>query len=301
MVSFSVFNEKSLPFDSQVEIEQKFKDFFRLLTQLREKELQKIRMDEEFKNYPILENVSLQQFFGQIQNQIFQDRLREFLTNDIVKIETPLIKDEEINDNESAIENEYFYKGQSTFGGLACCDIWNTIAVSFNSCDEWNSDIIFLQRGKIDIAIRHASQSEHLNICQDFFNEIEEELKLEISQNDFWERRGEFFPNKIILSTEVEKQIENLDSRVFQQAMGILRDVEKSRKLITDFSHSGESKTVKQDEALKKQRYFTIEDEKIFFENHIKSLPNANRIYFLEQGDKIFIGYIGKHLPTKKY
>jgi len=71
--------------------------------------------------------------------------------------------------------------------------------------------------------------------------------------------------------------------------------------LITDYNHSGESQSVKNDDSLRKQRLFTIEGKKVFFEHHIKSLSNANRIYFLEQGDRIFIGYIGKHLPTKKH
>ena len=302
MVNFSVFNELSLPLRDIKE----FEPFFSLLRDLRILGLEKIRMDRKFTSYPeILPNITFQQLVGQLTDRNKKRRLLSFLNNSISVIESPLIFEDE-EEREQLLENEYFYNNKTTIGGLACCDIWNTIAVSFLSHERWSSYNIHLQKESIlankrEIYIRHISKSEHIKAHKDFFDEIENELKLEINQSDFWDRRDEFFPNKIIFSKEVEKQIQNLDLYIFQQAMGILRDVEKNRKLITDFSHSGESKSVKQDETLKKQRYFTVEDKKVFFENHIKSLPNANRIYFLEQGDKIFIGYIGKHLPTKKH
>lgn len=61
-----------------------------------------------------------------------------------------------------------------------------------------------------------------------------------------------------------------------------MRDIETQRKLITDFNYSGEGETVRTDPKLKQMRMFTIFGDKVFFENHIKSLPNAYRIYFLE-------------------
>ena len=64
MVGFSVFNEKSLPFQNNINIEEKFIDFFKLLKELENRNLTKIRMDKNFINYPeIIENITLQQFF----------------------------------------------------------------------------------------------------------------------------------------------------------------------------------------------------------------------------------------------
>jgi len=126
-------------------------------------------------------------------------------------------------------------------------------------------------------------------------------LDLGITQDNFWDRKEDFFPDKIIFCKEVEKQIKKIDKRIFQQAINILRDIETNKKLVTDYNHSGESQSVKEDNELKKLRYFTVSNEKVYFDNHIKSLSNANRIYFLEQDDKIYIGYIGKHLGTKKF
>ena len=77
--------------------------------------------------------------------------------------------------------------------------------------------------------------------------------------------------------------------------------IEKGNKNLIDFNYSGESSTVKDDPKLKKVRLFSINGKKHFFENHIKNLPNGHRVYFLEKDNKIHIGYIGVHLPTKKH
>jgi hypothetical protein len=58
-----------------------------------------------------------------------------------------------------------------TTGGLACCDIWDTIAVSFDS-DEWGNSNIDIQKKSIDesaniiktpISVKHASKKAHLS------------------------------------------------------------------------------------------------------------------------------------------
>ena len=303
MVNFAVFNEMSLPLRDIKEFEY----FFEVLTRLKSLGLDKIRMDREFTQYPeILPDITFQQLVGQISSRDKKRRLLSFLKNGITVIESPLIMSDE-DENEQLLENEYIYKGQPTIGALACCDIWNTITISFASNEQWNREKIVLQKQtildeqEIDIEIRHASEVIHLDTHQDFFEELEEDKKLGITQDNFWERREEFFPDKIIFCKEIEKQIKDLDKTIFQQAINILRDIETNKKLITDYNYSGESQSVKDNKELKKLRDFTIDDEKVYFDNHIKSLSYANRIYFLERDDKIYIGYIGKHLATKKF
>ncbi len=303
MVNFSVFNELSLPLRDIKEFEY----FFKVLRELKSFGLEKIRMDREFTKYSeILPNKTFQQLIGEIpvSDRDKKRRLLSFIKNGIAVIESPLIMSDE-DEKEQLLENEYFYKNVSTKGGLACCDIWNTISISFNSKDEWNNKTVILRKETIsyekDIDIRHASIVEHLYTHQDFFEELEKDKKLGITQNNFWEKREELFPEKIIFCKELEKQIKKLDKTIFQQAIAILRDIETDKKLITDYNYSRESQSVKNDTELKKHRYFTINSKKVYFDNHIKSLSNANRIYFLEQDNKIYIGYIGKHLPTQKF
>ena len=88
-----------------------------------------------------------------------------------------------------------------------------------------------------------------------------------------------------------------MDTTIFRQAIGILRDVDSGKKQITDYKHSTESQSVKNNPDLNKFRLFTIDGEKVYFDNHLKNLSNGYRIYFLKKDEKIYIGYIGKHLP----
>ncbi|RXJ98934.1 hypothetical protein CRV02_12850 [Arcobacter sp. CECT 8989] len=308
MVDFSTFNELSIPFDDVSDIESSCNNFFKLLAHLNEKGLSRVRMSEDFKNYPILKDKTLYEYFGTINSVNFKDRLREFLANEVIKIETPLITDVEKEENK-ILEKQYFYRSNDTLGGLACSDVWDTLSISFNSSEEWDTPTVELEKEtikeetieKTKINVKHSSKVEHLEIHSTFFAEIEDEFRLSITKDNIWEKRNEFFPNKIELCKEVEKQLKSLDSVIFNQAIGILRNIELGKKNLIDYSHSGESQTVKDCPKLSGCRKFTINEEKVYFDNHIKSLSNANRIYFLEKDAKIYIGYIGKHLPTKKH
>ncbi|MCI5180345.1 MAG: hypothetical protein D3911_13670 [Candidatus Electrothrix sp. AW3_4] len=65
---------------------------------------------------------------------------------------------------------------------------------------------------------------------------------------------------------------------------------------------SGESGSVRKNPKLKKAREFYLPTgEKFFFENHIK-IGQEIRIHFFVQpkSHTVFIGYIGKHLPTRR-
>lgn len=300
MVNFSVFNELSLPIPDI----SAFKDFFAVISELRKLGLEKIRMDRNFTQYSeILPNTSFPQFIGQIRNIDQKRQILNFIKNGISVIETPLIKEDE-KEQEELLINEYFYNNTSNKGALACSDIWNTITVSFLSDEQWNKDSIKLQKQTIedkiiDIEIRHASNNNHLTTHHDFFQDLEKEKRLNITRDNFWNKREEFFPEKIIFCKEVEEQIKTIDKEIFYQAINKLRDIETDKKQITDFNYSSESKSVKDDETLKKLRYFSINDDKVYFDNHLKF--SSYRIYFIEQDNKIYIGYIGKHLPTKKF
>jgi hypothetical protein len=310
MVNFSVFNELSLPFSTDINIVDNFIEFFQLLSVMKSKGLNTLRLSQNLKNYNVLENVSFQQFIGQQNDLEFKRRIISLLMNNgIILIDSPIIKDEDKNEHDIIKNCEYLHDKRITAGGLACCDIWNTIAVSFNSDIQWDTDSIILNKQSLsddgelvqhDIEIKHASKSGHLETHQQFFKKLEEETKLSITQETFWEQKNKYFPDIIVFCPEIESQIKKLDKLVFQQAISILRDVETQQKSMTDFNHSGESTTIHNNDFLKKLREFTINGNKVFFEQHIKSFPNAYRMYFLEQDGHIYIGYIGKHLKGKK-
>lgn len=295
MVAFSVFNELSLPISS----ESLFGDFFDLLKLLNDKNLKKIRMEKEFTHYPeILPDTNFQQFFGRLQDKDKKTRLRSFINNNICIIESPLIKDDEDEEFEDILINTYSYQGCQNFGGLTSGYIWNTLVVSFNSNENWNNHKIIIQRNNESIEVQHVSSISHLNSHTTFFDNLESELQLSISKENLWERREDFF-TKIKFCPEVEVQIKDLPKYIFERTISILRDVETEKKMITDYNYSGESQSVKDDPEMKSLRYFTITSKKVYFNNHIKT--SGYRIYFLEHESLIYIGYIGKHLKTKKY
>ena len=307
MVDFCVFNELSLPLDKH-KAKNNFGLFFGLLKELKEKNLTQIRMSDDFKNCNILEEVTFEKFLGQQTDKAFQTRLKSFINNGITLIDSPIIKDTDKKQMDIKNKTDYFFNEAPTDGGLACCDIWDTIAISFKTSEEWDTSGIAIHKNMLDdngaivdkkVVIKHASSNSHLDNHSIFFDTLENEVKLDIAKVDFWEKRTSNFPNKIRFCKEVEGTIRNLNDTVFQKSMSLLRDIETERKKISDFPYSGESSTVKNNSKLSEIRKFTVESEKIFFENHFKI--GDGRIYFLERNAQIYIGYIGKHLPTSRY
>lgn len=298
MVDFLVFNELSLPFDDKYKAKNEFKNFFNILNSLQKKSIQKIRTDRNFKEYEIIKNCYLQEFFKELEDINLKDRLRDFLANSILLIETPLIKDYEIDEAEDYIISTYKYNDDINAGGLACSHFWNSISISFHSSDEWNKPCIKLTKNEEEIEIRHISTICHIEKHNDFFDNLEEELKLNINRENFWIRKNELF-SKIIFTNEVEHQIIYLDSLVFKKVISILRDLETGKKVLNDLNISGEGETVRQNHSLRTLREFKINGQKEFFEKHIKNLSNGYRIHFFEKDENIYIGYIGKHLKTK--
>lgn len=130
---------------------------------------------------------------------------------------------------------------------------------------------------------------------------LEECIQLDITALNFWSKKDELFKEKIILCDDITKQIKGIDAIVFSQALSILRDIECNNKTLDDFNISSEGKSVSQNPKLRKLREFQIGDKKEYFQKHIKNLSNGYRIHFFEKNNKIYIGYIGKHLPTKNF
>ena len=303
MVRFALFNELSLPFSSSLEIEQHFNNFLYLVRELKAKNIEKIRVDRAFKEFEVLEGIYFQHFFGQIRDRELKDRLRAFLTNRTIHIESPLIYKEE-EEYEETLENEYFYNDTPTIGALASADILNTLAISFYSDKQWDRASIEIEKHNIEdkvqkITVRHASTIAHLESHQEFFETIEECIQLDITPLNFWNKKEKLFEKRIVLCDEVEKQIKNIDTLIFTQALSILRNIECGNRLLSDFTISGESQSVTNDPKLRRLREFTIDGKKEYFQNHIKNLSNGYRIHYFEKSSIIYIGYIGKHLAKK--
>jgi len=106
--------------------------------------------------------------------------------------------------------------------------------------------------------------------------------------------------SKIIFCDEVEKQIDDLDKNILLRDISFFRDIETGKKSLQDYNIHNEGETVRSNTKLRVLREFNVDGKKEFFEKHIIKSA-GHRIHFLEKGTNIYIGYIGKHLKTKKF
>lgn len=306
MVNFVLLNEMSLPLSRSTDVYEKFFYFLKIAKDLKKRNIEKIRIEKDLKDFEIIDGVYFQEFLGTIKNPDSRTKIKAFFANRTIQLESPLIKDDE-DSGDLLIENEYFFNGNSTIGAFACAEIYNTIVISFSSNQLWDRAFINIKKESInssnkeDIKIRHISTLEHFSSHDDYFEKLEKFLQLNIKPSNFWDKKDYLFKNKILICQEVKEQISSIDSRVFNQALSILRDLDSGDKQLKDFTTSSESKSVQKTPALKKLREFYVDSKREFFKNHIKNLPKGYRIHYLEKNEKIYIGYVGKHLPTKKF
>ncbi|WP_417912791.1 hypothetical protein [Candidatus Electronema sp. TJ] len=130
-------------------------------------------------------------------------------------------------------------------------------------------------------------QAQQLYPCLRFCGKAEEQLRNWAYPTNFLEQIKEALS---VLNTFAEHWAEG---RVAGYSHNTLRQLGLRHEV------SGESSTVK--EKFRQTREFHLPSgEKMLFEDHIK-FSQGIRVYFLVNSDEniVFIGYIGKHLPTK--
>lgn len=190
---------------------------------------------------------------------------------------------------------------------MGYADIFDTLLISFNSSEIWNKEKITLEKciiteeGELQksmVEIYHASKIAHLNGDSLFRDKREKEITQELLEN--FEIFSQKYFKKIKLSPEIFKEIKRLDRKVLIDAVDILYSLEIGKRALQDYNYSSESESVRNNPELKELRNFKLPSgEKKYMFNHIKNLPDGYRIYFHEElSNNLYIGYIGKHLPT---
>jgi len=136
----------------------------------------------------------------------------------------------------------------------------------------------------------------------------------ELTPETFWERRKLLFSN-IIFCESIESDLKKIGGTF----LSLIKDklVEFDRYISTNWKDgnfnyndansksslniSPESKKTMEQQKYYNQRLFSMPDgRRICFELHIKTSGNL-RFHFYPENNKIYIGYIGKHLDTDKY
>lgn len=305
MVDYSILNTKSLPFLSKEDFYRELQNFSMILNYLRDKGYYtSIRSIVDIKSLDIVKGINLQKLLGEIRDRDMKRRVTSLFTNQIIPFEYPIsTTGEELG----LLEYRYLDERVDEIG---YADIFQTLLISFNSSEKWDKDrlnlkkIILEESGDYterEVEIYNTSRVEHLESNLEIFEKIDNE-KIESLVKNFKETYRVIF-KKLEFGIDVIKNIEYLDKRVLRDAIAILYQLEIGKKELTDFKCSGESESVMNNPELKERRKFKMENgEEYYMFQYIKNLPNGNRIYFHKKSDeKIYIGYIGKHLKTVKY
>lgn len=305
MVDYSILNTKSLPFSSKEDFKRELKNFFVVLNYLRDRGYYKsIRSMVDIKSLDIIEGANLQKLLGEIRDRDMRTRVISLFTNKVIPFEYPIsITGEELG----LIEYKYLDERVDEIG---YADIFQTLLISFNSNEKWNKNRLKLKKTILEesgeyieqeVEIYNASKIEHLEDNLEFFEKMDNE-KIESLVKNFKGIYRDIF-KKLEFSVDIIKDIGYLDKRVLKDAIVILYQLEINKKKINDFTYSGESESVRDNPELREKRKFKMENgEEYYMFQHIKNLLDGNRIYFYKKSDeKIYIGYIGKHLKTVKY
>lgn len=305
MVDYSILNTKSLPFSSKEDFYRELQNFSMILNYLRDKGYYKsIRSMVDIKSLDIVEGTNLQKLLGEIRDRDMKTRVISLFTNKVIPFEYPIsTTGEELG----LLEYRYLDERVDEIG---YADIFQTLLISFNSDEKWDKDRLTLKKTVLEesgdyieqeVEIYNASRSEHLEDNLEIFEKIDNE-KIESLTKNFKEVYRTIF-KKLEFSVDVIKDIEYLDKRVLRDAIVILYQLEIDKKKISDFTYTGESESVMNNPELREKRKFKMENgEEYYMFQHIKNLPDGNRIYFYKKSEeKIYIGYIGKHLKTAKY
>jgi hypothetical protein len=134
------------------------------------------------------------------------------------------------------------------------------------------------------------------------------------SGQDLWEQREKLFPNLIFCENVKDQLYKDPEKFHIVQILSKLQKIQEyfehydgqyNRKVLGLDARS-ESETVRTNNSLKNMRKFIKPNgEKEYFFEHIgfSGKFSAGRIHFLPDDSirKCFIGYIGRHLPTKLY
>ncbi|QLE55522.1 hypothetical protein [Nostoc sp. TCL26-01] len=212
---------------------------------------------------------------------------------------------------------EFYYQGELAIG-LGIAHLLDTISVSFNSEQCWNCSNIEIDTIQLNeneeivheiLDILHSSYSHHASEHKEWIQKRIRDIVLD--GEDMWDRKKELFPN-LEFCEVVGKQLKNIRTRQLelQPVLKTLRELQQCTENWKTGSfnvkgyaieESGESEPTLN--KYRNERMFLCPDgEKRLFDRHIKLKFCNWRIHFLpKEPGKVFIGYIGRHLPTVKY
>lgn len=322
-----MFNELSLTeVNSKQLVRQVLEDFVKSFVRAREIGLTEMRLHEDslqnLFQIKLSQNYNIDNWLNDsekndqneyIVSRDYQIRFREIFTT------FPLITEAEVNENEfykrSDFKKELNNVTYSSWG-LGAAFIYKTLSISLGTNLEWEKENIELSHYFLtldgddrteNINVGHFSNVSILKTHEPWLQQLQiDSLK---KSEELWLKRLTFFPN-LILCDEIERQLQRLGvSKMLLQIIERLKalDTYVSKWNSGDFNWQDCKKNINCDLSPESPttiskyghlRKFTIPNQgKKLFDLHIKTGDLRFHFYPDNANRKVYIGYIGKHLP----
>lgn len=312
---YTIFNELSVALDKNYEKEHSrniINAFVKLLHQInRKNEFEGLITTPDIYNFKI-SSYSIQDWLEDpLVERNYKVFFRTFYSQKCSYIDN---KNYSLNDFEIDISN-------NKFNGIGClvASEMNESVISLKTHELWlkevinglfytfdNDEIVFEERD-----IDNVSEEIHIDKLEDKL--IKENFAMLSSGQDLWEKREILFPNLIFCRSVKDQLYKDPEKfHIKQVAKKLIRmqqyfseydEVYNPKEL--GLKARTESETVKSNSFLKSFRLFEKPDgSKEYFFDHIGFTGKyCGRIHFLpnDSNNKCYIGYIGNHLPTKKF
>lgn len=319
-MEYLILNEESIPFKSIEDCNTHLTEFFNILIDAFRHNMKTVRVSETFNsgwfNLEIAEEYYVRDW---IKSQKNDPGIR--IKTIIDKTESPQIPISEIEANGNAQLSDfslYNHKEIKT-PSLGAAALLDQVAISFRSSNYWDCSeielvkIILNKEGEIEESLCHVKNAAQLSHWKDHLSLIKAERKESCRKgNELWKQKNIEFEN-LIFCKSTEKKFKQLN--INKASYGKLWDnLKKLNNIVcecrnddelkekTKLNFSDESESVKNNMKLNRFRMFLLPDgSRKFFGLHIKNFPFAMRMHFYPDyvNHKIYIGYFGKHLPTK--
>lgn len=323
-----IFNEISVPFDNYTSACEGLELFVSTWIQARQSGFTEIRLPFEQGNYlyslDIAPGYNISKLLNSdmsncLSHSIFQkdlkDRFKDIMTSSPFIADSYTIKKKSFERSEFTLTSN---GGNISCIGLGVGWILETLCISFLSHDRWKQTLIKLSRYYIDeegnehndlVTSKNISIPDHLLIHQEWVDNIR---KIQIAKSrDLWERRVELFPH-LIFCGEVEKQFSQIgrQSKYFDQIIEKLKGLNKfagdyakgkNRYSDQEFKQYGLNVSGESISTMSKygnyRRFRLPEGGRESFEKHIKAGDLRFHFFINQRENKIYVGYIGAHLP----
>lgn len=270
-----------------------------------------LRIQSDLYAIALAENYMVSQWIT--DPEVDRDYARRFKS---ISKNSPYIPDTAEEANETFANSDFYHKGSIAIG-LGVAYLLGTVTISFQTGADWLYTLVDIDHhmlnengdlGETRIRVRNAFDRESANSHKEWFEE--ERLKNLSNSAELWKRRAELF-NKLVFCDCVESQLSALSlndqgtNRIIERLLAVNEycttwvdgPFDHSK---VGFKISGESGATL--DKFGEERTFRIPSgEYKLFADHFKLGDIRIHFYVDDARKRVYIGYIGKHLPTVRF